>query len=641
MPATALLLLTVLALSEATGIPCRNALSTPSNVHFWSIDLQNIVHWELAREDECRILSAVQYKVYGEKDWRNKEECQNITITQCDLSNETADYEEHYYARVRAVSGTGFSDWNKSGRFNPKMETIISSPKVTVQTGVGSISITLTPPNKWKNNKAISLAEVIQELKYNLSVINRKTKTTLIFLEGSRFKKVDALEHDTTYCVTAQYSLYRISQPSEIVCVTTPKDPTKQMLKIILLGCVLPVFVFIFLFILVGCCTYKYVCISDQKQPLNLLLQYRPSKKTFIFIPPEPLKINIMVFENGGNKASSHGYADPDDCETPFTSQLSSKPANKWLVTPLTKDSSKIVYTPQIAEKPTEKCVRSNEDDLPQQTDHRSRSHPSNRKDTENEVQYEMIVMENISQSQQKLNIQLPREECVELQQAGYRSQLPARPLIREAAQPSVGYSFIGTDATHSPQYEQILDTLNGEVDEPPQTCYIPRPVASGTNTQTVVSMADCARIGSHVAIDPQHETLYLPKKPQQLEQSNYMSQFQPQPFTGIASLDGVDQGPVVMVNNLYLLNGSHHDDVEEPDATILDWDISSGRLIIPAISTKADSENSDSLVQTVNSRTDLLSSLYTKDIPEEAIMTEEDPYISQFQKHWRLQVQT
>ncbi|XP_072355766.1 uncharacterized protein [Scyliorhinus torazame] len=643
MPAAALLLLTVLILSEATGIPCRNALSTPSNVHFWSIDLQNIVHWELAREKGCRILSAVQYKVYGEKDWRNKEECQNITITECDLSNETADIEEYYYARVRAVSGTGFSDWNKSGRFNPKVETRISSPKVRVETGVGSISIILTAPNKWKNNKAISLAEVFQELKYNLSVINRKTKNTLIFLEGSRLKKVDALEHDTTYCVTAQsveYSFYRISQPSEIVCVTTPKDPAKQMLKIILLGCVLPVFVFIFLFILVGCCTYKYVCISDQKQPLNLLLQYRPSKKTFIFIPPEPLKINIMVFENGGKKALSHSSVDPDDCETPFTSQLSSKPAKKWHVTPLTKDSSKIDYTPQTAENPTEMCVRSNED-LPQQTDHRSRSHPSNRKDTQNEVQYEMIVMENVSQPQQKLNIQLSSEECVELQQAGYRSQLPARPLIREAAQPSVGYSFIGTDATHSPQHEQILDTLNGEVDEPLQTGYIPRPVASGTNTQTVGSMADCARIGSHVAIDPQHETLYLSKMPQQLEQSNYMSQFQPQPFTGMASLDGVDQGPVVMVNNVYLLNGSHHDDVKEPDATTLDWDISSGRLIIPAISTKTDSENSDSLVQTVNSLTGLLSSLYTKDLPEEVIMTEEDTYISQFQKHWRLQVQT
>ncbi|XP_078069795.1 interleukin-20 receptor subunit alpha-like [Mustelus asterias] len=649
MPTTSLLLMTLFILSEVTGIPCGNTLIAPSNVHFLSIDLQNVVHWGLVGEKGCRILFAVQYKVYGEKDWKNKKECQNITRTCCDLSNETADYEEHYYARVRAVSGAGSSDWNRSGRFNPKVETNISSPKVTVETGVGSISITLTAPKKWKNNDAISLAKVFQELKYNLSIINSKTNKALVFLEDVEFKKVDALDHDTTYCVTAQsveYSFYRISQPSEIVCVTTPKDPAKQMVKIILLGCVLPVFVFIFLFILVGCCTYKYVCISEQKQPLNLLLQYRSSKKTFIFIPPEPLKINIMVFENGGNKVLSHGCVDPEDCETPLNSQLLSKSANKWSVTPLSKDSSKTGYKSQTVENPTAKCAISRQNvvqaaDWLQQADHTPPSHPASGKETQNGIQYEMLVLENISQPQRQLNLQPPSEDCTEPQQAGYRSQLPRRPLIRGATQPSVEYSFIGTAATHIPQNEEVLHTLSGEADKPLQTSYIPRPVTSGTNTQAAGSNADCAGIGSYRAVDPGHEILYLPKVPQKLEENNYKSQFQPPPLTGMAPLASVDHCPVVMVDHLYLLNENHHDEVKEPDTTILDWDINTGKLTIPAVSIKADSENSDSLIQTVDSGIGLLSSLYTKDLPEEAVVTEEDTYISQFQRHWRLHVQT
>ncbi|XP_041043169.1 interleukin-20 receptor subunit alpha-like isoform X1 [Carcharodon carcharias] len=650
MPTTALLM-TLLILSEVTGIPCGNMLAAPSNVHFLSINLQNIVHWKLAGEKGCRILSTVQYKVYGEKNWKNKKECQNVTRTHCDLSNETADYEEYYYARVRAVSSAGFSDWNKSGRFNPKVETNISSPKITVETGVGSINITLTAPKKWMTNneaRAISLAKAFPDLKYKLSVINRKTNKSLIFLEDGKFKKVDALEHNTTYCVTAQsveYSFYRISEPSELVCATTPKDPTKQLIKMILLGCVLPVFVFIFLFALMGYFTYKYVCISDQKQPLNLLLQYRPSKKTFIFIPSEPLKINIMVFENGSNKALSHSCMDPDDCETSLTSQFGSKSANKWSVTLLSKDSSKIVYKSQTVENPTtEECASSRQNVVqaasqPQQTDHTPQSQPSNGKEAQNEVQYGITVMENISQLQQQQDIQLPSKACTELQQAGYRSQLPLWPLIRKVAQHNVEYSFIGTDAVHSPQHEQILHRRNGEVEEPQQTGYISRTLASGMNTQTIGSTANYTRIGSYGTIDPQQESFYLPKMLQKLEQSNYKSQFQPQSLTGMAPQDGVDHCPVVMVSSSHLLNEKHHDEVKEPYAKILDWDINTGRLTIPAVSIKADSENSDSLLQTVDSGIGLFSSLYTKDLPEET-MTEEDTYISQFRKHWRLHVQ-
>uniref|UniRef100_UPI00398E84EF interleukin-20 receptor subunit alpha-like n=1 Tax=Pristiophorus japonicus TaxID=55135 RepID=UPI00398E84EF len=636
-------------LAKIKWIPRATTLPAPSNVHFLSTNMQNVLHWELLGEKGCKILSSVQYKVYGENDWKNKKECLNITKTYCDLSNETADYEEYYYARVRAVSGAGFSDWKRSGRFNPKVETNISFPKVKVEAGVCSISITLTAPKKWKNNneaRAISLAKVFHDLKYKLSVINRKTNKSLNFQEDSTFKKVDALEHDTMYCVTArsvEESFFRISEPSEIVCVTTPKDPTKEMIKMILFGCVLPVFILFFLLSLVCYFMYKYVYVSDQKQPVNLLLQYRPSKKTFMFIPPEPLKVNIMVLENGGSKVLLRGYVNADDCEIPLTSQVSSESANKWSAIPLVIESGKIVYKSQTIENPTtENDASSRESDVqasgqPQQNDYRVQSHPSNEKETQNEVQYAVIVMENIGHSQQQQHIQRPNEERKEPLQAGYRSQLPTWPLIREAAQHRVEYGFIGIDTSHNPQYEQALHTSNVEIKEPQQTGYITRPLANGMNTGTAGSDADCTRVGSCGAIDPQHERVYLP---QELEQSNCKSQFQPWPPTEKAPLDSIDHCPVVMGSSFHLLKEKQHEEIEEPDTTVLDWDFTTGRLTIPEISVKADSENSGSLTQTVEPEIGLLSSLCTKALPDESLMTEEDMYISQFQKHWRLHIQ-
>ncbi|XP_059501717.1 interleukin-20 receptor subunit alpha-like [Stegostoma tigrinum] len=635
------LLVILLSLSEVTGNPCRSPSPVLSNVHFWSVNLQNIVLWELPREKGCKMSFSVQYKIYGEKDWKNKKECQNITRAYCDLSNETADSEEYYYARVRAISGAGSSDWKKSQRFNPKVETTITSPNVEVKAGVCSISITLMAPQKWKANneaQAISLAKIFHDLKYNLTVTNRKTNKSLIFLEDDNFKKVDTLEHDTTYCVTAQtveFSFHRISEPSETVCATTPKDPVKQLIKMILLGCVLPVFVFIFLFTLLGCFMYKYVYSSEQKQPVNLLLQYRPSK-AFIFIPPEPLKVNVMVLENTGKKALSNGCVDADDGNALLTSLVSSKSANEWKGLPLSISSSEVVYKSQNMEKPTTKeCASSSKNVVqasyePQQDNHGVQSHPSSGTKTPSDVQYGIIVMDNMIQPQRQRNIHLPSEKSTELLKIGYKSQLPTQPLNRNATQHSVAYSFVETDTTHGPYCKQFFNSLNGEFDEQRQTIYTHCPDASGMNTQTIVNDTNCTRVGLY---EPQSEMLYLPMMHQELEQCNYKSQFLPQLLTGKTILGDDDHCSGIMLNNFYLLHDEQCDEGEEPDATILHWDINTGRL--------PDSENNSFLTQAAGPETNLLSSLYTKNLSDESIMAEEDNCISQFQKHWRLHVQT
>uniref|UniRef100_A0A8C4TME8 Fibronectin type-III domain-containing protein n=1 Tax=Falco tinnunculus TaxID=100819 RepID=A0A8C4TME8_FALTI len=61
---------------------------------------------------------------YGEKSWLSKRECQSITQPFCNLTRETENFTEHYYARVRAT-GQNYcsSDWVRSERFEPRKES--------------------------------------------------------------------------------------------------------------------------------------------------------------------------------------------------------------------------------------------------------------------------------------------------------------------------------------------------------------------------------------------------------------------------------------------------------------------------------------------------------------------------------------
>lgn len=52
--------------------------------------------------------------------WRAVQRCTKIVQSWCDLSNETRDLEQEYYARVRAVSRKAYSEWVLTRRFDPK-----------------------------------------------------------------------------------------------------------------------------------------------------------------------------------------------------------------------------------------------------------------------------------------------------------------------------------------------------------------------------------------------------------------------------------------------------------------------------------------------------------------------------------------
>ncbi|NXB76884.1 I20RA protein, partial [Donacobius atricapilla] len=288
------------------------SLPNPRNVHFESINMKNILCWSAPEGTGNGVLYKVKYAVYGVGKWIRKPECRNINRTWCDLSSETSDYEEQYYASVKAFLNGTCSDWMETTRFNPLTDTKIDPPMVSVSSTDRSISIILTAPEKWKKSpedKSISLLQVYPGLQYNVSVLNKKTKKRWFFSISNNTLVVPWLEPGTTYCVSAQI---HVTTPlldsgfSKEHCVTTLKDKTEDETITITFGYIMPTMLFL-LFISMACyCVHKYIHIHKQKHPANLVWQYTDKCKEQVFIPSEKTVLSLITVHGDDCKESSH-----------------------------------------------------------------------------------------------------------------------------------------------------------------------------------------------------------------------------------------------------------------------------------------------------------------------------------------------
>lgn len=157
--------------------------------------------------------------------WRVKKQCRNIPQTWCDLSNETTDLDEGYFARVKAVGTNLSSKWAfTEKRFDPKADSklrsssniifliyelgaianhfeiksekdmkCLSSPTATFGPPLvklvmkeNSVTVKLKGPMRWKTEnmtKEYSLLKIYPQMTYNLSVYdNRSSKTVGVML---------------------------------------------------------------------------------------------------------------------------------------------------------------------------------------------------------------------------------------------------------------------------------------------------------------------------------------------------------------------------------------------------------------------------------------------------------------------------
>ncbi|NXC42613.1 I20RA protein, partial [Penelope pileata] len=278
------------------------SLPNPRNVHFESTNMKNILHWSAPESAGDGVLYNVKYSVYGVGKWIRKPECRNINRTWCDLSSETADYEEQYYASVKAFLNGKCSDWMETTRFNPLTDTKIGPPTVNISSTEKSILITLTAPEKWKRSpdeESVSLLQVYPGLRYNVSVLNKKTKKRWFFSISNNTLVVPWLEPGTAYCVSAQI---HVTTPllhsgfSKEYCTATLKDKTADETVTVIFGYILPI-VLAVLFISMACyCVHRYIHVSKQKHPTNLIWHYTDKCKERVFIPCDKMVINFITF---------------------------------------------------------------------------------------------------------------------------------------------------------------------------------------------------------------------------------------------------------------------------------------------------------------------------------------------------------
>ncbi|XP_036759588.2 interleukin-22 receptor subunit alpha-2 isoform X1 [Manis pentadactyla] len=201
----------------------------PQRVYFQSRNFHNILHWQPGRA--CagnNNIYFVQYKMYGQRQWKNKEDCWGIQEFFCDLTNETSDIWEPYYGRVRTTSAGIHSGWTMTRRFTPWWETKIDPPLMNITQVNGSSLVILHAPNlPYRDQKGkTEPMENYYVLVYRVFVINNSLQTEQKVYEGiQRVVEIEALVRHKGSCVVAdiyQPMLDRRSQRSEERCVEVP-----------------------------------------------------------------------------------------------------------------------------------------------------------------------------------------------------------------------------------------------------------------------------------------------------------------------------------------------------------------------------------------------------------------------------------
>ncbi|KAK5903732.1 hypothetical protein CgunFtcFv8_007487 [Champsocephalus gunnari] len=278
---------------------------SPINVTFSSVDLRNVLEWLPGSGTLDDTQFTVQYAIYGDSvegtrqaHWRAVPRCTGIVRRRCDLSNETGDLEQGYYARVRAVSRR--ARWVRTTkRFDPKSDTTFGPPMVSVEIKDNNATITLKGPMRYQPNAPmVSMASVYPDMTYELFIEDPYHGQIHQSQADSSLYTFCKMEYDTKYCFSARASLS--SMPAQCLlsaryCITTPKDPVIGQLQRVVVGIIVPLLCMGML-VVVGYLLYNYLSGKGQKSPyiLNLPTFHQPPL-TFPPENPKPIIITIIT----------------------------------------------------------------------------------------------------------------------------------------------------------------------------------------------------------------------------------------------------------------------------------------------------------------------------------------------------------
>ncbi|CAH7438360.1 interleukin-22 receptor subunit alpha-1 [Phodopus roborovskii] len=180
-------LLTFLAVGSLAARTTEDTARLLQYVRFQSRNFENILTWGSGPDSTPDTVYSVEYKRYGEKEWLAKAGCQRTTQKYCNLTMETGNLTELYYAQVTAVSPGRKHDSKKTDRFSSLQHTTIKPPDVTCIPKVRSIQMLIHPtftPIRSEDGHQLTLEEIFRDLFYHLEL--RVNHTYQMHLEGKQ-----------------------------------------------------------------------------------------------------------------------------------------------------------------------------------------------------------------------------------------------------------------------------------------------------------------------------------------------------------------------------------------------------------------------------------------------------------------------
>ncbi|XP_077755253.1 interleukin-22 receptor subunit alpha-1 isoform X1 [Canis aureus] len=299
-------LLTILAVGSLAAHIAEDTSDLLQYVKFQSSNFENILTWDSGLESAPDVVYSVEYKTYGKKEWLAKEGCQRITQKSCNLTTETGNHTEHYYARVTAVSAGGRSATKMTDRFSSMQQTTIKPPDVTCIPKVRSIQMIVHPtstPIHAEDGHRLTLEDIFQDLFYRLEL--QVNHTYQMHLGGKqRDYEFIGLSPDTEFLGTITISVpnfFKESAPYVCRVKTLPDRTWTYSFS--------GAFLFSMGFLVAGLCYLSYRYVTKLPRPPNSLNVQRVLTFQPLRFIQEHVLIPVLDLSSSGSLAQPVQYS--------------------------------------------------------------------------------------------------------------------------------------------------------------------------------------------------------------------------------------------------------------------------------------------------------------------------------------------
>ncbi|XP_062894739.1 interleukin-20 receptor subunit alpha-like [Mobula hypostoma] len=271
--------ITILLLLGINLSGSETILSPPENLHFVSVNTENIFHWSPAQNNSQHVRYDVEYCRYGYgEEFIPVSSCTGISHHYCDLTEETWNFTVTFLVRVRSVIGNTTSNWESFERFQPYDATALGSPSFYIKVNDNKITVRVFPPTLHTAKRNRSMEDVFKDsMLYVIYTcgngINRSDE-----IRGSKEPfRTNKEPPGASYCIRVRAKLdgdKRESNITEEKCVEIPTNPDEFHVISAVIGAVAT--------LMIVCFCLRLVChyyLKKQRTTPAVLKSFEKNKK--------------------------------------------------------------------------------------------------------------------------------------------------------------------------------------------------------------------------------------------------------------------------------------------------------------------------------------------------------------------------